>query len=185
MYFDKLIQPIRRIRKAGFLFGIVVMIFLMIGCAGSKKKAVEETPEPFIFEEPEPPRKAPEPEKKAAVETVQPEKIPLEFQTVYFDFDKSDVRSDAARELQQNARVLKEYPDVKILVEGNCDERGTVEYNLALGDRRANAVKQYLVDLGISPNRISTISYGKERPVDPRRTEAAYAKNRRADFVLR
>lgn len=186
MYLDNLTQQFRRIRKAGFLLGIVVMIFLIIGCAGSKKKAAEETVDSQIFEQLEPPKEeVPEPVQKAAVETAKPEKIPLRFETVYFDFDRSDLHSEAARTLQQNAKVMKEYPDVKITIEGHCDERGTVEYNLALGDRRAMSAKQYLVDLGIAPNRISVISYGKERPVDPQRTEEAYTKNRRAAFVIR
>jgi len=186
MYFDKSIQQIRRARKAGLFFGIIVMLFLIIGCAGSKKKAAEESVDSQIFEQPEAlKQEAPEPVQKAAVETAKPEKIPLRFETVYFDFDRSDLHSESARTLQQNAQVMKEYPDVKITIEGHCDERGTVEYNLALGDRRAMTAKQYLVDLGIAPSRITIISYGKERPVDPQRSEEAYAKNRRAAFVIR
>lgn len=186
MYFDKSVQQTHRIWKAGYFLGIIVMLFLIIGCAGSKKKTAEEPIDSQIFEQPEPPKQeAPKPVQKPAVEAAAPEKIPLKFETVYFDYDRSDLRFDATRILQQNARVMKEYPDVKITIEGHCDERGTVEYNLALGDRRAMAVKQYLVDLGIAPSRISTISYGKERPVNPGRTEEAYAKNRRAAFVIR
>ena len=80
--------------------------------------------------------------------------------------------------------MLKENPDIKLTIEGHCDERGTIEYNLALGERRANAVKNYLINYGINPKRLSTISYGKERPLDPRSNEEAWAKNRRAAFVI-
>jgi peptidoglycan-associated lipoprotein len=80
--------------------------------------------------------------------------------------------------------LLKKYPKVKVQVEGDCDERGTIEYNLALGERRANATKKYLVSLGVSADRISTISYGKERPLDPGHDEEAWAKNRRAHTII-
>ena len=186
MSFANLVPPVHRIQKIAFFSGAVILIAFLIGCAGSKKKAAEETPESQIFEQPALPiERPPEPVEKAAVETGKAAKIPLIFETVYFDYDKSDVRGDAARTLQQNAKVLKEYPEVKITIEGHCDERGTVEYNLALGDRRAISVKQYLVDLGVSPNRITTISYGKERPADLQKSESAFAKNRRAEFVIR
>jgi peptidoglycan-associated lipoprotein len=103
---------------------------------------------------------------------------------IHFDFDKYDLTPTAREILARKAYFLKQYPTVKILIEGHCDERGTAEYNLALGERRANAAKQYLVQLGISEDRISTISYGKERPLDPRHNEEAWAKNRRAHFVI-
>jgi peptidoglycan-associated lipoprotein len=80
--------------------------------------------------------------------------------------------------------LLKKYPKVKVQIEGHCDERGTIEYNLALGERRANSTKKYLISLGISADRISTISYGKERPLDPGHNEEAWAKNRRAHIVV-
>ncbi len=103
---------------------------------------------------------------------------------IHFDFDKYDIRPMDAEILKENAALLMKYPKVKIQVEGHCDERGTNEYNLALGERRANAVKKYLVSLGISENRISTISYGEEKPLDPGHNEEAWAKNRRAHFVI-
>jgi peptidoglycan-associated lipoprotein len=103
---------------------------------------------------------------------------------IQFDFDKYDLNARAREILANKAYFLKQYPNVKILIEGHCDERGTAEYNLALGERRANSAKQYLVQLGISENRISTVSYGKERPLDPGHNEAAWAKNRRAHFVI-
>jgi peptidoglycan-associated lipoprotein len=103
---------------------------------------------------------------------------------IYFDFDKYDLKPEARAILVEKAEFLKKYPTVRILIEGHCDERGTNEYNLALGERRANSVKQYLIHLGISPDRLSTISYGEERPVDPRHNEEAWAKNRRAHLVI-
>ena len=103
---------------------------------------------------------------------------------IFFDFDKSDIRPEAKVRLDSWADWLNKYPQVTVVIEGTCDERGTREYNLALGERRANAVRDYLVALGVDPNRIKTVSYGKERPVDPRSTEAAWAKNRRAVMVV-
>ena len=103
---------------------------------------------------------------------------------IYFDFDKYDIRPSDAEILKENAAVLKKNPNMKIQIEGHCDERGTAEYNLALGERRANSVKNYLISLGISPNRISSISYGKEKPLDPGHNEEALAKNRRAHTIV-
>jgi peptidoglycan-associated lipoprotein len=106
------------------------------------------------------------------------------FKDVYFDFDRYDVRSEDAEVLKQNAAVIMKNPSWKIQVEGHCDERGTAEYNLALGERRANSVKKYLVTLGIPQGRISTISYGEERPFDRGHTEEAWTKNRRAHIIV-
>lgn len=103
---------------------------------------------------------------------------------IFFDFDKYDIRPGDAEILKENAALLKKFPNIKIQIEGHCDERGTNEYNLALGERRANSTKQYLINLGISKDRISTISYGEERPFDPGHNEEAWAKNRRAHFVI-
>jgi peptidoglycan-associated lipoprotein len=103
---------------------------------------------------------------------------------IYFDFDKYEIRSGDVTILKQNAEILKKYPKVKIQVEGHCDERGTNEYNLALGERRANSTKNYLISLGVSPERVSTISYGEEKPLDPGHNEEAWAKNRRAHTII-
>jgi peptidoglycan-associated lipoprotein len=105
-------------------------------------------------------------------------------QDVPFEYDKYELSARAREILADKALFMKTYPTVKILVEGHCDERGTVEYNLALGERRASSVKQYLVHLGVAEGRISTVSYGKERPLDPGHNEAAWSKNRRAHFVV-
>jgi peptidoglycan-associated lipoprotein len=103
---------------------------------------------------------------------------------IHFDFDKYDIRPGDAEILKENAALLTKYPKIKIQIEGHCDERGTVEYNLALGERRANSAKKYLISLGIAADRISTISYGKERPLDPGHNEETWAKNRRAHPVI-
>jgi peptidoglycan-associated lipoprotein len=103
---------------------------------------------------------------------------------VFFDFDKSDIKPEGRQTLQRQADWLKKYPNVTVTVEGHCDERGTREYNLALGERRATAVKRMLVALGIAGNRVSTISYGKERPAVVGSNEAAWAQNRRGVTVV-
>jgi peptidoglycan-associated lipoprotein len=103
---------------------------------------------------------------------------------IHFDFDKYDIRPGDAEILKENAALLMKNPSVKIQIEGHCDERGTVEYNLALGERRANSAKRYLISLGLTVNRISTISYGKEKPLDPGHNEEAWAKNRRDHFIV-
>ncbi len=108
-----------------------------------------------------------------------------ELATVYFDYDKSSLLSDARKTLKTNAQYLKAHTDLNVLVEGNCDERGTIEYNLALGDRRASTVLKYYTKLGISKKRIAVISYGKEKPVDPGHDEAAWQKNRRVETKVR
>jgi len=103
---------------------------------------------------------------------------------IHFDFDKYDILPEDAQILKENAALLSKYPQVKVQVEGHCDERGTNEYNLALGERRANAAKKYLVSLGISTDRISSISYGEEKPLDTGHNEEAWARNRRGHFVI-
>jgi peptidoglycan-associated lipoprotein len=104
---------------------------------------------------------------------------------VFFDFDKSSVRPDAAEILNRQAAWLKKYPNHVVVIEGHCDERGTREYNLALGDRRANAVREYLISVGVSTNRIETISYGKERPAVVGATESAWSQNRRGVTIVK
>ena len=104
---------------------------------------------------------------------------------LYFDFDSSDVRADQQGRMKKNAEFLAGNPNVAILVEGNCDERGTNEYNMALGERRAMGAKKYLAGMGIAESRMETISYGEERPLAMGSDETAWAQNRRADFVTR
>ena len=101
---------------------------------------------------------------------------------IHFDFDRSELSASARETLQMNADWLKEHPDAKVTIEGHCDERGTEEYNLALGQRRAQAAYDYLVGLGIPNQTMSTVSYGESQPLDPRSTEEAWARNRRDHF---
>jgi peptidoglycan-associated lipoprotein len=104
--------------------------------------------------------------------------------TVYFEYDKYSLTSEATKTLKKQAAWLKLYPSVNVIVEGHCDDRGTRKYNQALGERRANAAKRYLVAQGVSAKRITTVSYGKDRPAELGSTEAAYAKNRRDVTIL-
>lgn len=103
---------------------------------------------------------------------------------VYFDFDSAALSDEALALLARHARWLSQQPDAKVTIEGHCDQRGTVEYNLALGDQRAQAVREYLVGLGVAEARLRAVSFGKERPLDPEMSESAWAKNRRAHFVV-
>ena len=105
-------------------------------------------------------------------------------QDIYFDFDRSDLLSEAQAVLKQKAAWLRNNPNVSATIEGHCDERGTNEYNLALGDRRAANAKSFLMDLGISGSRLRSISYGEERPLDSMQNNKAWAKNRRVHFVI-
>lgn len=108
----------------------------------------------------------------------------VEFEDIHFDFDKSNLKPEARDLLNKLGEFMQTHKEATVLIEGNCDERGTVEYNLALGERRALSAKKYLVNLGVDQGRIKTISYGKERPLDPRHNEEAWAKNRRDHFVM-
>ena len=106
-----------------------------------------------------------------------------EVRDAYFDYDKADIRPDARAALSKTGDFLKNYPRFKVTIEGHCDERGSTEYNLALGDRRATAVKQYLVSLGVSADRLSTVSFGKEKPFCNESNESCWQQNRRGHFV--
>ena len=185
-------------KKSFILFTILILCIglIMTGCP--KKTVVKE--EPAITKEEaaraEAERIAKEKEAKAreefekglvAKKTPGIEGVVFEsslLKDIRFDFDKYDIRPADAAILKENAAVLKKYHKVKIQIEGHCDERGTNEYNLALGERRANSTKNYILSLGISPERISTISYGEERPVDPGHNEEAWGKNRRAHTII-
>jgi peptidoglycan-associated lipoprotein len=128
---------------------------------------------------------APPPPPPPPAQTDSLEKMFLkEVQDAYFDLDKADIRPDARAALGKTADFLRNYPQVKVVVEGHCDERGSTEYNLALGDRRAAAVKQYMVSLGIGADRMTTVSYGKEKPFCMESSEACWQQNRRGHFVM-
>jgi peptidoglycan-associated lipoprotein len=103
---------------------------------------------------------------------------------IHFEFDKSRLLPEGKAVLRLKAQWLTAHPNVLVVIEGHCDERGTNEYNMALGDRRAQSAKTYLVDLGIAADRLTCISYGEERPLDPGHNEAAWAKNRRDQLVI-
>ncbi|MBM3333879.1 peptidoglycan-associated lipoprotein Pal [Candidatus Sumerlaeota bacterium] len=128
--------------------------------------------------EPIQPVRVPEPTRPTKEPTVEEA-----LKSVYFDYDSAVLRDDARATLDENITWLKANSTVRVQIEGHCDERGTEEYNLALGERRANAAKQYLIKNGIDASRLFTISYGESRPVDPGHNETAWAKNRRAQFA--
>ena len=126
---------------------------------------------------------------RAAVEPSGPsatleEMFTREMQDAYFDLDKADIRADAKQALTKSAQFLRSYPQIKVALEGHCDERGSTEYNLALGDRRAQAAKDYMVSLGVPADRMQTVSYGKEKPFCNEHTEACWQQNRRAHFAM-
>lgn len=151
-----------------------------------KRKAEEQkqpTQEEVKFKEPvlgEIPEEEKTGEKGSLGEGVKVKSLP----TIYFEFDSYTLSEEARNNLSNSADWLKAHSSLKVLIEGHCDERGTEEYNLALGEKRAKSVKDYLVQLGVSSENISTISYGEEFPVDARHNEEAWAKNRRAEFVI-
>ncbi len=133
-----------------------------------------------------PPPPPPPPPPPAATVTLE-QRLGSDVQDAFFDYDKSDIRSDAREALTRDAAALKgilsDFPNALIVVEGHCDERGSAEYNLGLGDRRASAAKEFLQQLGVPADRLKTISYGKERPQCTEQDESCWQKNRRAHFV--
>jgi peptidoglycan-associated lipoprotein len=126
----------------------------------------------------------PPPPASAAASPTLEEMFTKEVKDAFFDYDKANIRPDARQALSQTAEFLRSYPQIKVLVEGHCDERGSTEYNLALGDRRAQSAKDYLVSLGVAADRMQTISYGKERPFCTEHNEACWQENRRAHIVM-
>lgn len=147
---------------------------------GAAKEEEFERPEEVMVEDLEMAKKK-EAEAKALLEREVGE---FEPEPIYFDFDKSSIREEYRPILEKTGAFLKDNTSVQMRIEGNCDERGSPEYNLALGERRANSAKQFLVSLGISPDRIEVISYGEERPLASGYSEEAWAQNRRDDFVI-
>ena len=129
-------------------------------------------------------REAAERAKREAVEKDAAILKELQIPDIHFDFDKYNLKPEAQAILKAGAQAYLKYTRYRLVIEGNCDERGTVEYNLALGQKRADEAAKYLIDLGIEKERIKTISYGKERPLDPGHNETAWAKNRRNQFVI-
>jgi len=151
--------------------------------AGISAPAPVEKPEQIVSEPLKPGPQTAMAEAAAGVAATQEKPSP--FPDIHFDYDKSFIREDAKPTLQKVADYLKKNPGAAMIIEGHCDERGTSEYNMALGERRAESAKSYLVSLGVKSGGLSTVSFGEEKPIDPGHTEAAWAKNRRAHFVLR
>ena len=179
---------------------VVVLAVVVLGaCAKKKPPVARPVPPPPPMEEPATPTKPPAPPEPTAEKPVAP--TPMKEDTmasrslddlnrdsplrpVFFGYDSAEVSAEGQKVLEANAGLLKKYPTWVITIEGHCDERGTAEYNLALGERRAVAARTYLVSLGIPADRVKVVSYGKEFPFDPGKTEEAYARNRRGHFVI-
>ena len=174
------------------VLALSIAALMSVGCA--KKQTVKsegaQAPSAAAPVEEAPVKEAPPaatpaaPPAEAPGVAVTEEKL-SQFDDVRFDFDKSVVREDGRKTCGVVADYLKKHPQAKMLIEGHCDERGTAEYNMALGERRATAVMTYLVSLGGPKSALSTVSFGKDKPLDPGHNEEAWAKNRRAHFVLK
>jgi len=174
----------------GMVVALGIVAMMAAGCAKEevvkKDEPIVVQPPPVVKQEPVKPVEPPVVKQEPVQEVVAAkaaEVVVLE--AIYFDFDKSDLRQDARDTLSKNSEaLLKKIADAKVQIAGHCDERGSDEYNLALGDRRAKSVAKYLTNLGVKADRISTISYGKEKPAVQGNNEAAWSKNRRAEFVI-
>ena len=188
----------RAARQMVMLIAIASMIDA-VACGGKKPPVARPTPPPPANTSTTPSRPPSPPEPVNEPTVVPPEPVrddaissaslddlnkssPLK--PVFFELDSSDLNAAGQKALDENAALLKKYSSWTVTVEGHCDERGTAEYNLALGERRAITARAYLVSLGIPADRLRTVSYGKEFPFDPGHDESAFAKNRRAHFVI-
>jgi peptidoglycan-associated lipoprotein len=187
----------RRLRERAIL--ALVLVGLAAAACGKKQPPITRplppTPQPPSVEvaPPAPPQRVEDavpvtppavPEDTIGARSLDDLNRDSPFRPAFFGLDSAELDADAQQIVQGNGELMKKYTTWVITVEGHCDERGTAEYNLALGERRAVAVKTYLVSLGISPDRVRTVSYGKEFPFDPAHTEEAWSKNRRAHFVI-
>jgi len=161
------------------LFLVIPVLLGTVSCA--KKTVTKEEPAPVMAPAPAPP---PPPVEDKAAKAFDMAKSEFLEENIYFAFDKSNLDDKAQATLKKNAEFLKTYPNVYTTIEGHTDERGTAEYNLALGERRAESAKSFLVDMGIEAYRISTVSYGEERTVCTEKNEECWAKNRRDNFVI-
>ncbi|HSG90004.1 MAG TPA: peptidoglycan-associated lipoprotein Pal [Pseudomonadales bacterium] len=161
----------------------LISLFVIAGCASTAEPEPMPEPEPMETK-PAPPPKVVAPPKPVT----SPDGVPLDddgqpIATVfYFDFDKSELKPRARTMLAGHAAYLSKNANVRVTIEGHADERGTREYNLALGERRASAVRSFLQSLGVRSSQVSVVSYGEERPIDPGHSESAWAKNRRAEI---
>lgn len=176
-------------RSARSLFAALFAMFIVAGCSSSGVPEEPAAPpaEPTQVE-PTEPVTPPEPEPSDFGSDNQPvwpgTNRPLD-RTFYFDFDRSVIKPADLNALDTHAKILRRNSDRRIVIEGHCDERGTREYNLALGERRSNAVRSYLTSAGVSARQIETVSYGEERPADPGHDESAWSRNRRAIMQYR
>ena len=169
-----------------------IAALMSVGCAKKQTVKSEGTETPPAASAPAPIAEEPmkEPPPPMAVAPAMPPGVAVteekisQFDDVQFDFDKSEVREEGRKACAVVADYLKKHPQAKMQIEGHCDDRGTAEYNMALGERRATAVMTYLVSLGVPKAALSTVSFGKEKPLDPAHNEEAWAKNRRAHFIL-
>ena len=180
---SKMREGVMPTNKRLFL-AIVMAVFIGLAVSGCGKKAPVTPPEVTGTEsEAMGPAESLETEVSAA-DTIMEGRTSAPMLPVYFDFDSPAIRADQVPRIETNARFLKENPGVNIRIEGNCDPRGTKEYNLALGERRALSAKKYLVNLGIEPSRMTTISWGEEKLLLYGHDEISWAQNRRDDFVI-
>jgi peptidoglycan-associated lipoprotein len=171
-------------RKLWILLALFLVLPGLLGTVSCAKKTItKEEPAPAPAPAPAPPPPPP-PADDSAERALEAAKNQFQSENVYFAFDKSALDDIAQATLKGKAEFLKANPDIYFTIEGHTDERGTNEYNLALGDRRADSAKSFLIDLGVAAYRISTVSYGEERPVCMEQTEECWAKNRRAQFVI-
>jgi len=177
------------LRKESSVIAFLIVFLILCSCAKKQIKppetavtapAVEKKAPGVSVEKPEVRLEELKGEEKRIVEEIRQ----FEAEMIHFDFDSAELKPEAKEILKKKAEWLLKHPEFSVRIEGHCDERGTEEYNLALGQRRADAAARYLIQLGVSPDRICTISYGEERPIDPRHCEEAWAKNRRAEFKL-
>ena len=156
---------------------MLVLVFALITSLGCPKKPdPRPEPEPEPVYEPEPEEDVIEDEEEAA------EVILLNFQKVHFEYDSTDLVGPSRDALGQNATILQDFPNLSVEIQGHADERGTTEYNLALGQKRAQNIKEYLASMGVGSSRLSIVSYGEERPAEGGSSEWAWSQNRRAEF---
>jgi len=177
-------------RTIAALLGLAMLPFA-VACPKKTPTTTQEARPPVAAKPeatpvPPPPKAAPPSDETVDISVLDLETLNKKgyLTDAFFDFDQSDLREDARSTLAADAQWLKKHGSVQVLIEGHCDERGTAAYNLALGDRRANAAKEYLVSLGIDSSRVRTVSYGKERPFCTESDESCWQKNRRAHLVI-
>jgi peptidoglycan-associated lipoprotein len=172
------------IRHARIAATVLLLLSVLAGCA-KKQTAVIPPPTPPAPDTSSAPAPAPAPTPAPPEPTMTTQLGNADLQPAFFDLDSYTLRDDARATLDKDAKLLRDHPKVTVTIEGHCDERGTSEYNQALGERRAQAARDYLVAAGINTGRIEIISYGKERPFAPGHDESAWQQNRRAHLVVR